>query len=98
MAKGQHQPKVKKVPQRMCMGCGQLKPKKELLRVVRTPDGVIELDPSPAGKKPGRGAYLCPRRECLALAVKAKRLERALEHPISDEVWAKLEAGMVIPG
>lgn len=98
MTKGQHQPKVKKVPQRMCVGCSQLKPKKELLRVVRTPDGVIELDLSPAGKKAGRGAYLCHNRDCLAKAVKGKRLERALEHPISDEVWAKLDAGMVTPG
>jgi predicted RNA-binding protein YlxR (DUF448 family) len=98
MTKGQHQPKVKKVPQRMCVGCSQLKPKKELMRVVRTPDGVIELDLSPAGKKAGRGAYLCPSTDCLAKAVKGKRLERALEHPISDEVWAKLEAGMVTPG
>lgn len=98
MTKGQHQPKVKKVPQRMCLGCGQLKPKKELLRVVRTPDGVIEVDNSPAGKKSGRGAYLCPSRECLGKAVKGKRLERALEQPISDEVWAKLEAGMVRDG
>lgn len=97
MTKGQHQPKVKKVPQRMCVGCGQLKSKKELLRVVRTPDGVIELDTSPAGKKPGRGAYLCPDKECLAKAVKAKRLERALEQPISPEVWERLEAGMVKP-
>jgi uncharacterized protein len=95
MTKGQHQPKVKKVPQRMCVGCGQLKPKKELLRVVRTPDGVIEFDNSPAGKKSGRGAYLCFSKECLAKAVKGKRLEKALEHPISDEVWAKLETGMV---
>lgn len=94
MTKGQQQPKVKKVPQRMCVGCGQLKSKKELLRVVRTPDGVIELDTSPAGKKPGRGAYLCRDRECLAKAVKAKRLERVLEHAISDEVWARLEAGI----
>lgn len=98
MTKGQHQPKVKKVPQRMCVGCGQLKPKRELLRVVRSPDGVIELDASSAGKKPGRGAYLCRSKECLAAAVKAKRLERALEHPISDEVWSKLETGMVISG
>lgn len=94
MVKGQQQPKVKKVPQRMCVGCGQLRSKKELLRVVRTPDGVIELDTSPAGKKPGRGAYLCREKECLAKAVKAKRLERALEHPVSDEVWARLEAGI----
>lgn len=98
MTKGQHQPKAKKVPQRMCVGCGELKPKKELLRVVRTPDGLIELDTSPAGKKSGRGAYLCPSKECLAKAVKGKRLERALEHPVSDEVWANLEAGMVTPG
>lgn len=93
MARGK-QPKVKKVPQRMCVGCGQMRPKKELLRVVRTPEGVIELDTSPSGKKPGRGAYLCPDKECLAKAVKAKRLERALEQPVSDEVWAKLEEGI----
>jgi predicted RNA-binding protein YlxR (DUF448 family) len=98
MTKGQHQPKAKKVPQRMCVGCGEMKPKKELLRVVRTPDGVIEFDASPSGKKSGRGAYLCPSRECLEKAVKGKKLERALGHPISDEVWAKLEAGMVTSG
>lgn len=93
MARGQ-QPKVKKVPQRMCVGCGQMKSKKELIRVVRTPDGVIEIDSSPAGKRPGRGAYLCRDKECLAKAIKAKRLERSLEQPISDEVRAQLEAGM----
>lgn len=93
MAKGQ-QPKVKKVPQRMCVGCGELKSKKELLRVVRTPEGVIELDTSPAGKKPGRGAYLCRSQECLAKAVKAKRLERSLEQPVTDEVWARLADGI----
>jgi hypothetical protein len=81
----------------MCVGCGQIRPKKELLRVVRTPDGVIEYDSSPAGKKSGRGAYLCPSKDCLTKAVKGKRLEKALEQPISDEVWAKLEAGMVTP-
>ncbi|HEY3368539.1 MAG TPA: YlxR family protein [Symbiobacteriaceae bacterium] len=97
MTKGQHQPKVKKTPERMCVGCGQIRPKKELLRVVRTPDGVIEYDSSPAGKKSGRGAYLCPSKDCLTKAVKGKRLEKALEQPISDEVWAKLEAGMVTP-
>jgi predicted RNA-binding protein YlxR (DUF448 family) len=92
MAKGKQQPRVKKVPQRMCVGCGQLKPKKELIRVVRTPEGVIELDTSPSGKKPGRGAYLCRDRECLVKAVKAKRLERSLEQPVSDEVMERLEA------
>lgn len=85
---------MKKIPQRMCVGCGQLKAKKELIRVVRTPEGVIELDASPSGKRPGRGAYLCRNPECLAKAVKGKRLERALEQPVSDEVWARLEAGM----
>lgn len=98
MTKGQHQPKVKKIPQRMCVGCGQLKSKKELLRVVRTPDGIIEFDASPAKKMSGRGAYMCASRDCLAKAVKGKRLEKALEHPISDEVWSRLEAGMVISG
>ncbi|MGE5675111.1 MAG: RNase P modulator RnpM [Mycobacterium leprae] len=98
MAKGQQQPKVKKVPMRMCVGCGELKSKKELLRVVRTPDGVIEFDASPAGKRSGRGAYMCPSQDCLNKAVKGKRLERALEAPISDEVWARLAAGMVKPG
>ncbi|MEW8977288.1 MAG: YlxR family protein [Symbiobacterium sp.] len=99
MARGQ-QPRVKKVPQRMCVGCGQMRPKKELIRIVRTPDGVIDLDTSPSGKRPGRGAYLCPDRECLAKAIKGKRLERALEQPVSDEIWARLEAGlgMVKPG
>jgi predicted RNA-binding protein YlxR (DUF448 family) len=98
MASGSAGARPKKVPQRMCVGCGQLKPKKELLRVVRTPEGAVEFDTSPAGKKPGRGAYLCPDRECLTKAVKGKRLERALEHPISEEIWAKLEAGMVTTG
>ncbi|MBP2017664.1 putative RNA-binding protein YlxR (DUF448 family) [Symbiobacterium terraclitae] len=93
MARGQ-QPKVKKIPQRMCVGCGQMRAKKELIRIVRTPEGVIELDTSPSGKRPGRGAYLCRNPECLAKAVKGKRLERALEQPVSDEVWARLEAGM----
>lgn len=97
MTKGQHQPKVKKVPQRMCVGCGELKSKKELLRVVRTPEGVIEFDSSPAGKKSGRGAYMCPNPDCLSKAVKRKSLERALEHPVSEEVMAKLQTGMVRP-
>lgn len=96
MAKGQRQPKVKKVPMRQCVGCKEMKPKKELLRVVRTPDGVIDLDPT--GKRSGRGAYICPQSDCLAKAMKQKGLERALEHPISDEVYARLQAGMVRTG
>jgi predicted RNA-binding protein YlxR (DUF448 family) len=87
--------KQKKVPQRMCVGCQSMKTKKELLRVVRTPDGGILLDNT--GKKAGRGAYVCPSEECLAKAVKAKRLEKALEHAISEDVFAALRAGLKQP-
>jgi len=87
--------KQKKIPQRMCVGCQTMKAKKELLRVVRTPEGAILLDPT--GKKSGRGVYVCPREECLAAAVKAKRLEKALEHPISQEVLEQLRAGLKQP-
>ena len=82
----------KKVPVRMCSGCSEHKPKKELVRVVRTPEGEILLDPT--GKKSGRGAYLCPSPDCLKKARKAKRLERALDCAIPDEVYARLEAEM----
>lgn len=92
MAKQQH-PKVKKVPLRVCVGCGELKSKREMTRVVRTPEGEVLIDPT--GKKSGRGAYLCADPACLAKAVKGKKLERALSHPISDEVLARLEQGMV---
>lgn len=91
MAK-QQQPKLKKVPMRQCVGCQEMAGKKELLRIVRTPEGSVLLDPT--GKKSGRGAYIHPSRDCLAKAVKGKRLERALQHPITDEVYAQLEAGM----
>lgn len=85
--------RVKKVPLRMCVGCQAMHPKKEMLRVVRTPDGQILLDPT--GKKSGRGAYVCRNVECLQQAVRGRRLERALGQPISPEVLAGLEAGMV---
>ena len=80
---------TKKVPIRRCVGCGEGKPKKELVRVVRSPEGQISLDTT--GRKPGRGAYLCPDPACLAKARKAKRLERAFEQPISPEVYQDLE-------
>jgi len=76
--------KVRKIPQRMCVGCREMKNKRDLIRVVRTPEGTIEIDPS--GKKSGRGAYLCPSIECLNQAVKGKRLQKALEHDISAEI------------
>lgn len=80
----------KKIPMRMCVGCRQMRPKKELLRVVRSPEGEIGLD-SRGGKSPGRGAYLCPNEECFARAVKTRALDRALEHKVEEHVIAKLK-------
>ena len=77
------QTKIKKIPQRKCVGCNEMKEKKALLRIVRSPEGEISLDLT--GKKAGRGA-----KECITKAVKEKRLERALEKPVSEEVYAKL--------
>ncbi|HAH79513.1 MAG TPA: DUF448 domain-containing protein [Ruminococcaceae bacterium] len=79
----------KRVPLRMCAGCGQRKPKKELVRVVRSPEGEISLDLT--GRKPGRGAYLCRDAACLKAARKARRLERAFSCKIPDEVYDRLE-------
>ncbi|HLO02966.1 MAG TPA: YlxR family protein [Symbiobacteriaceae bacterium] len=98
MSSGSAGVRLKKVPQRQCVGCGEMKSKKELLRIVRTPEGSVEFDTSQAGKKPGRGAYLCPDRECLAKAVKRKGLERALQHAVSDEVWKVLDAKLPTVG
>lgn len=80
--------KTKKIPQRKCVGCNEMKDKKSLLRIVRSPEGEISLDLT--GKKNGRGAYVCPDKACIIKAVKEKRLERALEKSISDEVYNKL--------
>ena len=82
----------KKIPLRQCLGCREMKPKKELIRVVRSPEGEVSLDFK--GKKPGRGAYVCPRPECLKKARKARALERAFSAPMPDEVWEELEAQM----
>ena len=76
--------KIKKVPQRRCLGCMQSFPKKDLIRVVRTPENEVLIDLS--GKKSGRGAYLCKDKACLKKAVKAKRLQSNLEVQISDEL------------
>ena len=84
--------KEKKIPERRCVGCGISFPKKDLIRVVRLPDGGAELDPT--GKKAGRGAYICRSAECLKKARKAKRLERNLEVTISGEVYEELERGL----
>ena len=82
----------KKIPQRQCMGCRERKAKKEMIRVVRGTDGTVSLDFS--GKLNGRGAYICPNPECLKKAQKAKSLERALEVPIPEEVYARLQKEM----
>ena len=81
--------KVKKIPLRMCTGCMEMKPKKELVRIVKSPEGEISLDLT--GKKNGRGAYICKSRECLAKARKAKRLEKALETQIPENVYDDIE-------
>ena len=80
----------KKIPMRQCLGCREMKPKPELLRVVRSPEGEVSLDTR--GKKPGRGAYVCPNADCLKKAVKTRALSRALETEIPDEVMQRLAA------
>ncbi len=80
----------KKIPERQCVGCGNPFPKKDLIRVVKTPAGNIELDFT--GKKSGRGAYVCRNIDCLVKARKAKRLERSLNTSIPDNVSTALEA------
>ncbi|MBQ4550625.1 MAG: YlxR family protein [Oscillospiraceae bacterium] len=82
----------KKIPQRQCMGCRERKEKRELIRVVRAPDGGVSLDFR--GKAPGRGAYICPEMACLKKAIRSKALERSLEVPIPEEIYARLEQEM----
>ena len=82
----------KKIPMRQCLGCREMKPKKELIRVVRSPEGEISLDFK--GKANGRGAYLCPSAECLKKAVKARALERAFETQIPPELYERLKQEM----
>lgn len=79
----------RKIPMRMCTGCGEMKPKPELVRVVRGPDGDVSLDLT--GKKPGRGAYICRSTECLQAARKKRRLEKAFSCQIDSEVYDAME-------
>ena len=81
--------KTHKIPQRMCVGCRQMMPKKELIRVVKSPEGVISVDDR--GKMPGRGAYICHNEDCLNKAYKAKLLDKNLETEISEDVFAMLK-------
>ena len=81
--------KTKKIPERQCLGCNEHHPKAELLRVVRSPAGEISLDFT--GKKPGRGAYICHKRECFDKAKKSHGLERSFKSPIDAAVYDLLE-------
>lgn len=82
----------KKIPMRQCLGCREMKPKRELIHVVRSPEGEISLDFK--GKAPGRGAYICPAPACLKQAIKAKALERAFSTQIPEAVYEKLNEEM----
>ena len=82
-------PPVKRIPLRKCTGCGQMKPKKELVRVVKSPEGELSLDLT--GKKPGRGAYVCTDPACLAAARTARRLEKAFACRVPEALYEALE-------
>lgn len=82
----------KKIPMRQCLGCREMKPKRELIRVVRSPEGEITLDFN--GKANGRGAYICPETECLKRAEKSKALDRAFSAAVPVEIYQKLHAEM----
>ncbi len=82
--------KEKKIPSRKCLGCMQSFPKKDLIRLVRSPEGELSLDFT--GKKSGRGAYVCKSKSCFAKARKAKRFEKNLECEIPEEIYQSLEA------
>ncbi|MBQ4090758.1 MAG: YlxR family protein [Clostridia bacterium] len=82
--------KVKKIPERQCLGCNEHKPKPELIRIVRCPDGEIVLDAR--GKVSGRGAYICPQKTCFARARKSHRIENMLNCSIPDDIYDAMEA------
>ena len=82
----------KKIPMRQCIGCGEMKPKKEMLRVIKTAENEIILDTT--GRKNGIGAYICPGNECLQKAIKGKGLERSFKMPIPKEVYEVLTKEM----
>ncbi|OGO79166.1 MAG: nucleic acid-binding protein [Clostridiales bacterium GWB2_37_7] len=80
--------KVKKIPLRKCLGCNEMKPKKELIRIVRSPANDVSIDKT--GKAAGRGCYICPNMDCLEKAIKAKRVQNALEVQVDAEVFEQL--------
>ncbi|HOJ77156.1 MAG TPA: YlxR family protein [Bacillota bacterium] len=85
--------KVKKIPQRTCIGCRNVFPKKDLIRIVRTPDGEVVVDQT--GKKSGRGAYNCPNPDCLEAAFKGPQLEKALEVKLDEAIKTRLREEIV---
>lgn len=80
--------KKRKIPMRMCIGCREMKPKRDMIRVVKSPEGDISLDYK--GKAAGRGAYLCHNPDCLEKAIKHRLLEKTFSQKIDDEIYAKL--------
>lgn len=82
----------KKIPMRMCVACRQMRPKRELIRIVRTPEGTVILDRS--GRANGRGAYLCDSQVCFRRAVKTRALERALESRLDEDVLQSLQEAL----
>ncbi len=82
----------KHIPERQCLGCREMKPKPELVRVVRSPEGTVSVDLR--GKAPGRGAYVCPNPDCLKKALRSKALSRSLEVEIPPEIYDTLTAQM----
>ena len=81
--------KTKKIPMRMCLGCNEMKPKKEMIRDVKSPEGEISLDFT--GKKSGRGAYICKSTECFQSARKARRFEKSFSCKIANDVYEEME-------
>lgn len=90
---GKNGVRARKIPMRQCTGCGERKEKRELIRVIKTPEEEITVDFT--GKKNGRGAYICNSIECFKLARKRKSLDRSLKTTIPDEIYEKLEKEMI---
>jgi len=88
-------PKVRKIPQRQCVACGQVRPKRDLVRVVRTPAGDIRVDVT--GKVSGRGAYVCPDGACVDRALRAGRLAGVLEQQLAEDIGQRLREAIVRP-
>ncbi len=88
--------KTKKLPERLCLGCQTVMPKKAMVRIVRSPEGEYAVDAT--GKMPGRGAYICPKAECLAAAQKSKGLERSFKSKVPVEVYEQLKAEIMTLG